>query len=168
MASRTLMSVACAAALSIVMSCAYAQELVAETTGPFGGLAGTWSGGGIIRTKDGGQERIRCRGVYAVQSAGHSLRQDLRCASDSYKFDMSTDITQTGGQVLGAWSENTRHISGRISGQATRTSIRARADSEAFTALLSVNTHGDRQSVSISSPGAEISEVSIALTRGSR
>src|SRR5271166_4566429 len=48
----------------------YAQERLAEAAGPFGGLAGSWSGGGVIKTREGGQERIRCRGTYAVKSGG--------------------------------------------------------------------------------------------------
>jgi hypothetical protein len=47
------------------------------------------------------------------------MRQELRCASDSYKFETSTNITQSGDQLLGNWSENTRHVVGRVSGRAT-------------------------------------------------
>ena len=164
--SLTAAGVMLAAGLSLVTPQLQAQERVAEASGPFAGLAGHWIGGGIIRTKEGVQERLRCRGTYNVGEGATSLRQELRCASDSYNFDLDTDITQVAGQLAGNWMENTRHIAGRISGQATPTTIRARAEGETFTALLYVNTHGDRQSVSISSPGAEISEVSIALTRG--
>jgi hypothetical protein len=164
--SGSMAVIACATALFLAAPQLHAQEHVAAASGPFGGMGGVWSGGGILRTKDGAQERLRCRGTYDVQGGGNGLRQDLRCASDSYNFQMSTDMTQSGGQLLGNWSENTRHIGGRISGYATPTTIRARADSDTFTAMLAVNTRGDRQSVSISSPGAEISEVSIALTRG--
>ena len=164
--ARTALGLACAIGFALIAPQSYAQQQVATAAGPFGGLAGSWSGGGVIKMRDGGQERIRCRGVYDVQSGGNNIRQQLRCASDSYKFEMSTDITEMGGQLLGNWSENTRHVAGRISGHATATSIRARAEGDLFTAMLSVSTHGDRQSVSITSPGAEISEVSIALTRG--
>jgi len=163
---RAVASVVLAAGLTFTVASLQAQEQVAEVAGPFAALAGNWSGTGIIRTKEGAQERIRCRGSYDVGEGARNLRQVLRCASDSYNFDLNTDMTQIGGQLAGNWIENTRHVAGKISGQATPTTIRARADGDTFTALLSVNTHGDRQSVSILSPGAEISEVSIALTRG--
>src|SRR5215470_4943829 len=115
-----------------------AAPLHAEANGPFGGLAGTWSGSGVIKTKEGGQERIRCRGVYEVQGGGTHLVQALRCASDSFQFEMSTSMSQMGDHLSGSWSENTRHVQGRITGHATATTIRARADGDSFTALLSV------------------------------
>jgi hypothetical protein len=164
--SRALMGTVLAAGLAVAASQVQAQERTAEAGGPFASLAGNWSGTGTITMKDGGRERIRCRGNYVVQSAGNHLQQDLRCASDSYKFEMSTNVTQTSGQLVGNWSENTRHVAGRVSGRANNTTIQARAEGDTFTALLAVSTHGDRQSVSIQSPGSEVTEVSITLTRG--
>jgi hypothetical protein len=164
--SRALAGTVLAVGLSVAASQVQAQERTAEAGGPFASLAGNWSGTGTITMKDGGRERIRCRGNYVVKAAGNNLQQDLRCASDSYKFEMSTNVTQTAGQLVGNWSENTRHVGGRVSGRANNTTIQARADGDTFTALLAVSTHGDRQSVSIQSPGSEVSEVSITLSRG--
>jgi hypothetical protein len=168
--SYALTGVAFAAGLSLMASQAHAQQRTAEvaTGGPFETLAGTWTGTGLITMKDGGRERIRCRGTYAVGGGGSNLRQELRCASDSYKFEMSTNITQTGEQLAGNWSENTRHVAGRVSGHATPTLIQARAEGDTFTALLAVATRGNSQTVSIQSPGAEVSDVSITMTRGSK
>jgi hypothetical protein len=167
--SCALAGVALAAGLSLMTPQAQAQQLTAEAVaGPFDTLAGTWSGGGLITMKDGGRERIRCRGTYEVGGGGSTLRQELRCASDSYKFEMSTNITHTGEQLAGNWSENTRHVAGRVSGRATPTLIQARADGDTFTALLAVTTRGNSQTVSIQSPGAEVSDVSITMTRGSK
>jgi hypothetical protein len=137
-------------------------------TGPFAGLGGSWMGSGVVKLKDGVQEHIRCRGDYDVDASGISLRQELRCASDSYKFEMSTNLSEVGGQLRGSWSENTRHVAGHVTGSANGATMRARAEGDMFTALFDVNTHGDRQSVTISSPGSAISEVSIALTRAGR
>jgi hypothetical protein len=167
--SSALAAAALAAGLSLMGVPAHAQQRVAEAaTGPFEGLAGNWSGTGVITTKDGGRERIRCHGTYAVQSSGNNLQQHLRCASDSYKFETSTDIAHSNGQLLGNWSEDTRHVAGRVSGRAAPGSIHARAEGDTFTALLAVTTHGDRQTVSIQSPGSVLSEVLISLTRAFR
>jgi len=163
-----LTGIALAAGLVLTATQASAQRTAEAAGGPFETLAGTWSGTGTIVMKDGGRERIRCRGTNMVQSGGSNLRQDLRCASDSYKFEMSTNITQSGDQLMGNWSENTRHVAGRVSGHATPTQIQARAEGDTFTALLAVNTRGNQQTVSIQSPGAEVSEVSITMTRGAK
>jgi hypothetical protein len=162
-----LTALALTAGTALLTPVVHAQERAAFSSGPFEGLAGTWSGSGTITMKDGGHERIRCRGTYTVGSGGNSMRQELRCASDSYKFDMSSDVIQTRDQLAGNWTESTRHLAGRVSGRATPTLIHARAEGDTFTALLAVSTHGDHQSVSIQSPGSEVSDVSITMTRGS-
>lgn len=163
-----LTALALTAGIGLLTPVVHAQDRTAYSPGPFGGLAGSWSGSGRITMKDGGHERIHCRGTYTVGSGGNSMRQELRCASDSYRFDMSSNVIQTGDQLAGNWSESTRGLAGRVSGRATPTSIHARAEGDTFTALLAVSTHGDRQSVSIQSPGSEVSDVSITMTRGSR
>jgi len=33
----------------------------AAMVSPFAAMAGSWSGGGVLNTTDGGQERLRCR-----------------------------------------------------------------------------------------------------------
>jgi hypothetical protein len=154
--------------LAVVSAHADPLHLAGATMGPFGDLGGIWTGNGLIRMQDGAQERIRCYGKYVVETGGNNLQQELRCASDSYKFEMSTNISETGGQLAGIWSENTRHVAGHVTGSANSTTIQARADGDTFTALLAVHTHGDQQSVTISSPGSAIAEVSIQLTRGAK
>jgi hypothetical protein len=52
-------------------------------------------------------------------------------------------------------------VSGRVSGG----EIQARIDGAGFSARLTLNTRGDRQSVTIASPGHDITEVSVALAR---
>ena len=56
---------------------------LAQGAGPFGGLAGAWSGGGTISLAGGASERIRCRAVYNVGGGGRQLQLSIRCASDS-------------------------------------------------------------------------------------
>jgi hypothetical protein len=55
-----------------------------------------------------------------------------------------------------------------IRGSAVGSRIQARAEGQTFTAILSMNTHGPKQSVSIESPGSEMSRITIELTRASR
>ena len=149
-------------ALSLWASPSHAQS------GPFSGLAGSWSGGGTIEMSNGERERIRCRASYAVDSGGNSLRQGLRCASDSYRFDLSTNVRHADGSIHGSWSEATRSINGTLSGTAQGSEIRARTDGPGFAANLALSTRGDRQAVTIRATGGDITEVSIALGRAAR
>ncbi|MCC6889871.1 MAG: hypothetical protein IT536_15175 [Hyphomicrobiales bacterium] len=138
----------------------------AQHGGPFSSMAGSWSGGGTLTTSSGNSERLRCRARYTVSGGGNSLHQDLRCASDSYRFDLTTNVTHSGGSLSGTFSETSRNVFGNITGRVSGGEIRARAESQAINAILSVTTRGDRQSVSINAPGAEISQVSVSLRRG--
>ena len=156
---------AIAAALALV--CGFGS-VPAQAEGPFGPLAGSWSGTGRISLSSGARERIRCRAHYAPSNAGAALRLDLRCASDSFKFELRSNLSAFGSSVSGVWSEITRDVSGTISGTANETVVNVTARSPQFSAFLNVTTNGNRQDISIQSPGSEMSEVTISLARGSR
>jgi hypothetical protein len=142
-----------------------APTAVLAQSGPFTGFAGSWTGGGTVSLSDGSTERIRCRASYRVDDAGSSVKQTLRCANDSYKFDISSDVTSQSGNVLGTWNESSRKIYGNLQGRAAVGQLAASVEAAGFTANLHMITRGNRQSVSISSPG-EIRGVSVNLVRG--
>ena len=77
-------------------------------------MAGNWSGGGTVTLDDGSSERIRCRATYAVSASGTGLNQTLTCASDSYKFNLSSNVVAEGGALSGTWSESSRSINGTL------------------------------------------------------
>src|ERR1700687_1113071 len=133
--------------------------------GPFAGLIGSWSGAGFIKLASGQRERLRCRANYNVGENGTRLVLSLRCASDSYRFDVNSNIVSEGGALTGSWSETSRNVSGSLSGRVNGGQIQARIDGAGFSANLVVNARGDRQSVTIQSPGHEVTEVSVTLTR---
>ncbi len=135
--------------------------------GPFADLSGYWSGGGTITMSNGARERIRCKAVYAVNETGKALNQSVRCASDSYKLEISGNVIFNSGSLSGTWGEATRHASGNISGRASNAEIMARVDGAGFSAGLQVHFHGDRQSVSIRpTSGTDIANVTITLRKG--
>jgi hypothetical protein len=128
-------------------------------------LAGTWSGSGFIMTANGGRERLRCRATYAVGGDGMRLQQNLRCASDSYRFDVNGDVVSEGGALTGTWSETNRSLSGNVSGRVNGGQIQARIEGPGFSAGMAISTRGSRQSVTIQSPGHEVTQVSIDLAK---
>jgi hypothetical protein len=137
----------------------------AAISSPFAALAGSWSGGGILNTADGNQERLRCRASYDVGGAGDQLRLSLRCASDSYNFDLGGDVEYRGGAISGSWTETSHNASGTISGRAAGGHIEAAARGDSFSANLSLTTRGRRQTVSIRPQGTNITAVSLELNR---
>jgi hypothetical protein len=134
--------------------------------GPFAILNGSWSGEGNITTSGGLRERLRCRATYRVDAAGDHVRLTLRCASDSYKFDLSGEVEHSGGSIAGSWTEASRNASGTISGRVSAEHVEAAAKSDTFSVNLSLTTRGDRQEVKIQSLAGEVTEVSIKLNKG--
>jgi hypothetical protein len=146
------------AALVLSTSAGHAQAR------PFAGLDGAWSGNGTVSLSDGSSERLRCKAAYKVDSTGLALKQTLRCASDSYKFDLSSDVTSQGDRVSGQWTETNRNISGSLQGTAGSGKIEVMVESPAFTASLTLRTNGNKQTVQISSKG-DIRGVSITMVK---
>jgi len=139
-------------------SASYAQA------GPFAGMAGNWSGGGIVTLDDGSSERLRCRATYAVGAGGTGLNLSLVCASDSYKFDLRADVISDRGMLSGSWSEASRGVTGTLEGRGANGNFQVLANAAGFSANLSLTTRGNRQSVAIRSESA-FRAATISLSR---
>ncbi len=153
-------------ALSLTLAALPRAALSAPDPGPFSAIAGSWSGAGLIKKANGTSERIRCRSAY--EPAGTTqLQLRLRCASDSYNFDLTASVGYEGGPITGSWSEATRNVNGTIQGRSASNGrqIQAIAQSIAFTANLTLTTRGEKQSVLILSPGSEVPEVNITMEK---
>jgi hypothetical protein len=138
----------------------------AQGAGPFAPLAGQWSGTGTVSfSSSGSRERLRCRAVYQAPDAGKTLALRLRCASDSYNFDLNGNLTRQGDTVSGQWMEITRNITGSLTGRASGASIQAVASAGLFSANLTLTTQGSKQQVSIRIQGTEVTEAAISLTK---
>jgi len=143
----------------------WVTTLPAMAAGPFSGLNGRWVGTGQIQLQNGSRETIHCRASYEVGPSGRAMHQSLRCASDSYNFELRSDVESNGNQIFGNWSERTRNVSGKLSGQARRGRIEVDVQSETFNAQLILVSHGSRQTVTISSEGTQFTGAKIALRR---
>jgi hypothetical protein len=151
---------------AILHSSAQAQGSAGAS--PFADLPGAWSGSGTVTLANGRTERLRCQASYQLASGGNNLHQDLSCTSDSYNFNLRTNVEYQGGSISGSWLEVSRNASGRISGQASRGQIQATVQGPGFAAGLAMGTRGNQQLVSIRSQGTEVSQVSITLRRTSQ
>lgn len=157
--SRRLLAGAVVATALVLALPGYAQA------GPFSAMGGNWTGTGKILIKDGGSERIRCRATYTVAAAGADLKQALRCASDSYRFDLNTTVTASGNSVSGIWSEISRNINGTIGGRLSGSDVDALVEANGFAATLAMQTRGNKQTIEIRSQNTELRGVDITLSR---
>src|ERR1019366_6274183 len=98
----------------------------AQGASPFDEVSGQWSGSGTIDLANGAIEPIRCRATYDVLEQQNNLQLNIRCASDSYSFDMRASATLASNAISGSWSESSRNVAGKISGTARWRSHRCR------------------------------------------
>lgn len=133
--------------------------------GPFSSFEGNWSGTGTVSVDNGTKERIRCRAHYDVGGGGTSMSQNLTCASDSYKFNVVSNVQSEGGSISGSWEETSRSAKGRISGKITPSQISAFVQGVGFTASIGIAARGGRQSITMSPTGTDIKNVSVTMSK---
>lgn len=155
------------AAAAALLGLAAMPGTVQAFSSPFTAMSGSWTGSGTITTSSGNKERIRCRAKYDVDGGGSTLDLTLRCASDSYNFELQSNATHSNGNVSGTWSENTRRVGGNIDGNARGNAMNLRV-SGIISATLGVSTNANQQSISIQAPGTELQSVAISMNRGGK
>ena len=137
-------------------------------TGPFAKFDGAWRGSGQVVGADGKRERITCRAHYSIPPSGMALSQSLICASDSYRFEVQSDVVVTDGHTVeGKWQETTRKASGDLVGQVANDQFQGNVSGTGFTAEISVRMNGARQAVTIVPHGSNIAKVDIMMSRDS-
>ena len=144
-----------------------ASPVCAQGAGPFAGMAGSWTGGGVVALATGANERLRCRAAYEVGGGGRTLQLSIRCASDSYNFDLTANLAYQGGVISGSWQEATRNVNGGISGRSAGEGRQVEAVAQAIgiTSNITLTTRGNHQSVLIVTPGAEVPEITVSLEK---
>ena len=153
------------AGLVLVAAVALTTGAFAQEGSPLTLMAGAWTGTGTITLSDGNRERLRCRSNYRPDASGSTMELSLSCASDSYKFDLSSSVTYNNGRISGNWSEASRNAAGFISGTARGGQVEARVEGQTFAALINISTRSDKQNVSIRAPGSNMQEVAISMSR---
>jgi hypothetical protein len=129
---------------------------------PFDSLLGSWGGTGEIKLDKGRRERIKCNAYYT--GGGSQLGLAIRCNSDSYKIEVRSKLSYSGGRLSGNWEERTFNASGSASGTATSSRITLSIRG-GVSGTMVVSYTKSRQTVSISTQGIALQGVSITLGR---
>jgi hypothetical protein len=131
----------------------------------FAAIAGSWTGGGTMEMTGDITEKLRCRANHSFRQNSSSLALNIRCASDNYKFELTSDVVERRGQISGKWSEVTYKASGAISGRVAGNRIVATARSDSLNTEVSLTTTGNRQTIVITPEKTYVIKVQIALAR---
>jgi hypothetical protein len=139
----------------------------ARAIAPFNGFAGHWTGGGSIDMADGSTEAIRCKADYAAGSTGSSLQIRVECASDSYKFQVvSNVVADPRGAISGTWHELTRQAQGDVTGRVPAPGqIQASLGGTAYGIQFSADTKGNRQAIALQAQGSDMQSATIDLRK---
>lgn len=148
------------AGLAVVIASASVAQ-----AGPFSSFEGNWTGTGTVTVDNGTKERLRCRAHYSIGDGGNSLSQNLTCASDSYKFNVVSNVRAEGSSLSGSWSETSRGANGHIIGHIGATQISAQVNGVGFSARIGIAARAGLQSVTISPTGTDISNVSVTMSK---
>jgi hypothetical protein len=137
----------------------------AETASPWAKFLGNWRGTGEVIDSDGTREHISCRGKYSASSEGEALTLSVRCASDSYSFDIGSYLVATGNSVSGDWQEYSRKIEGHVTGRVGDGLLEGSIAGTSFTAETTVRISGRKQTLSLRTKGAQAVRAEVSLTR---
>jgi hypothetical protein len=138
-----------------------AQTALGRRSGPFAFFSGAWRGSGEIDFSDGHKEQIRCSATYIPQS--ERMLSDVRCASDSYNFDLSADVRAVGDHISGSWNETTRGAQGTLSGMVHGRRMQLLAQGQDFSANIGLASNGREQTIVIHPQGTEFTVASITF-----
>lgn len=137
----------------------------AGNAGPFSGMSGAWTGSGRITMSDGSSEPVKCKATYTAPETGTAIEQVLRCASDSYKFNVRSDIEADGDALSGNWIETTYGLEGTFAGKAVGQKIEGKVRGSGLLVGVALLTRGNEQRVRILSQGTQMREVNLKLKR---
>ena len=73
-----------------------------------------------------------------------NLKLDLRCSSDSFKFELQSSVSHNNGEVSGFWNELTNRVGGTVAGKAAGDRIEVRVEGP-IAAMLDISTRADQQ-----------------------
>lgn len=138
---------------------------VPGSAAPLNDLVGRWSGWGSVTMNSGATEQVKCVATYFVENGGAQMKQNLRCASTSYKIDATAKLSNANGQLTGQWEEKTYAAVGSVAGRFTLNGFNVSIQGLAFTAAMAVTTTSCKQSISITPTGFDISRINIGLDK---
>lgn len=153
------------ATIALALSVLTGAGAMPASAGPFSELAGSWAGAGTLTRKGTGNERLRCQARYDVSNAGEQMNLRITCASDTFKFDLTGYIINSGGSLSGQWSEPNYNSAGSLTGRVSDGKINAHVVGNTFSAIITVSTQGNRQTVTIQPQETEVTLVSLTFQK---
>lgn len=153
--------------LPAVAAAAAARAAPAAVPEKFEPLLGWWIGTGYIFFREGKREEVKCRATYVWEDAEGRLRQAVRCASQSGKVEVKSELAvNDAGQLSGEWSETTHNLAGTLEGAFDGTGFRVKVAGDTVKANMAVIVRTGRQIVEIQFHGGVLVGLTMIFNRG--
>ncbi|MEM1371888.1 MAG: hypothetical protein AAGG72_06635 [Pseudomonadota bacterium] len=128
-------------------------------------LAGRWSGWGSVKMTNGTTEQVKCVATFFVKNASSDVRQNLRCASASYKIDVRSDLNVKGRRISGRWEERNHSNSGNVSGSINGSTFKMAITGPVLNADMTLATSPCKMNISIRPRDYNVGDISIGLRK---
>lgn len=159
-------ALATAALMGTALPPAHAQ---APDGSSFNGLAGRWTGTGLVTWKNGRQEPYACVVTYYLTEGGSAVKQLLRCQdgrSPDMKIDLRTAMKVVKGtQLIGRWEDRLYSLEGDVAGHVTATGFEANASHPLFNAALQIEMAGTCDQSVVIRPSRDIEVIHARLSK---
>jgi hypothetical protein len=155
--------------LATLVGCALsllAGSTVAQTTDPIMALGGRWAGMASVTPDSGPDQAYSCVGTYFPADNGARLTQNLRCKSDSYQLDASTQLQIAGTKITGRWQDKVNNLDGIINGTVKPDGFDILLSGDFFDAKMTIARTSCQQSITIEFEGGlPVKRVSAVLKK---
>ena len=155
--------------LAPLVACALsllAGGTVAQTTDPIMALGGRWAGMATVTPDSGPNQAYSCVGTYFPADNGAKLTQNLRCKSDSYQLDASTQLQIAAGKITGRWQDKVNNLDGIINGTVKPDGFDILLTGDFFDAKMTIARTSCQQSITIEFEGGlPVKRVSAVLKK---
>lgn len=116
---------------------------------PVRSLAGRWAGNGVVEPARGKAESFKCVVTYMETDRTSELRQNVRCASDSYKLETATHLRFAGDRISGRWEDRINSLDGQVTGAVTPNGFDVTLQGRFFNASMVVEGSGCSQKITV-------------------
>ncbi len=142
------------------------NRALAQAADPILALAGRWAGVATLVPASGPNQAYNCVATYFPTDNGARLIQNLRCKSENYQFDGTTQLQIAAGKITGRWQDKVNNIDGTVNGTVKPDGFDILLSGDFFDAKMTVANAACQQSVTIEiEEGLPVKKISAVLKK---
>jgi hypothetical protein len=155
-----------ACALLALAGGTWANRAPAQTADPILSLAGRWAGVATLVPASGPNEAYNCVATYFPTDNGARLTQNLRCKSENYQFDGTTQLQIAAGKITGRWQDKVNNLDGTVNGTVKPDGFDILLSGDFFDAKMTVANTPCQQSFTLEiEEGLPVKKISAVLKK---